>query len=87
MFGVYSDMQKCAPIQDGGFLCDARAKLHFITILVVTSHENNACSVFALEACLHTTRVRMDVDPLKAKDADMEKALLSHDVTTKVLVK
>ena len=40
--------------------------------------------------CLCTTCVRMGPRPhdqLKAKDADMIKALLSHDVATKLLVK
>ena len=54
--------------------------------LVVTSHESNACSVFALQVCLCAIRVRMNplCDQLNPKIADMEKAM---DVTTEVLVK
>ena len=51
-----------------------RWRSHFTITLVVTSHGSNTCSVFASQACLCATHVR-------------EKALLSCDVTTKVLVK
>ncbi len=65
-------------------------KPHFTSTLVVTSQESNACSVFTLQGCLHVTCVRLGPwprDHLNAKDAGIEKALLSCDVTTKVLVK
>ena len=43
------------------------------------------CYLFALQVCLHATRIRMGPSPrdqLSAKDLDMEKALLSCNVTT-----
>ncbi len=55
------------------------AKPDFTTTLLVRSHESNACSVFALQACIR--------DHLNAKDADMENMLHSHDVTTKIVFK
>ena len=54
------------------------------------SHQNNAYSVYVLQVRLSATHVHMGPDPctqLNAKYADIEKALLSGDVTTKVLVK
>ena len=57
----------------------------------MTSHkiESHACSVFVSQACSVT---HVCVDPRKdnqqkVKDADMEWALLSHDVTTTNSVK
>ncbi len=49
--------------------------------------ESNACFVFASQVCLRVTIVRAGVDQLNSKDADTEKAFLSCNVTTKVLVK
>ena len=67
-----------------------QSKPHFTTTVVVMSGKNNAGFVFASQACLITTRVRLGSrqhDQLNAKDTDMEKVLLSHDFTLKVLVK
>ncbi len=63
---------------------------HFTSTLTVTPCENNACSVLASQGYLHTSNVCMsprECDQLGAKDAEVEKALLSCDVTIKVLVK
>ncbi len=41
--------------------------------------------MFVSQACLHITRVQVSLHPRdqwNAKDTDMEKALLSHDVTS-----
>ena len=66
---------------------EEQSKPYFTSILVVTSHENNTCSLFASQTCLPCTHVIQggQFDLLNAKDADTEKALLSCDVTTKVL--
>ena len=65
--------------------------LCFTSILVVMSHESNANCVFASQGCLRATCVCVSprhLDQLNAKDADMEKALLSCDISTNlVLVK
>ena len=45
------------------------------------------CAVFALETFLQATCVRMGHNQLSTKDMYKEKALLSCDVTAKVLVK
>ena len=34
-------------------------KPHFTCTLIVTSHESKACSVYALQVCLHATYVCM----------------------------
>ncbi len=55
----------------------------------MTSHESNACSVFASQTCLCATHIMwesMHVWSAEHRDVDIEKALLSYDVTTKVLV-
>ena len=62
--------------------------LYFISRLLVTSHESNTCSVIALQTCLHATPDHMGPllhDQLNAKNADIEKALLSssYKVTIK----
>ena len=49
------------------------------------SHESNACSVFVLQAYLRAFRVHVSPcarEWLNEKDANMEKALLSCDITT-----
>ena len=64
------------------------AMLFFVVTLVVTSQESNACS--ASPVCLYDTHVCRGPSScyhVNVKDADMEKVLLSSDVTTKVLVK
>ncbi len=61
-----------------------------VVVMVVMSHETNACFLFALHACLRTTHAYPRwclCDYVNAKDADMKKALLSSNVTTKVLAK
>ncbi len=48
----------------------------------------NACFAFVSQACLRAIRVRVGQHPrAHPKDADMEKEMLLHDVTTEVLVK
>ncbi len=62
-------------------------KLNFTTILVATSCKSDAFSVFVLQACLRATCVCVGPslhDQLNAKDTDMEKVLLSCDITTKM---
>ena len=61
----------------------------FTSSLIVMSHESNTF-MFVLHKCLHATCICVDQgtrDQLNTTDVDMEKALLSCDVTTKVLVK
>ena len=51
-------------------------------------NESGACSVFASQAFLRATPVPMGAhmrNEQSVKDADMEKALLSYDIITKVL--
>ncbi len=56
----------------------------------VMSHESNTCSVFPLQVCLCCC---IYIGPMlvmrsaKCKDADMEKFLLSCDITTEAYVK
>ena len=64
-------------------------KPNFITILVVTSRDTNACCGFAWQASLRVARVCVVLrlrDCLNTKNADMEKSVALRDVTTKVLV-
>ena len=68
----------------------ASRMLHFTNTYIVTSHKNNAYFAFALQVFLHASHVHIDPNPhgqLNSKDIDMEKALLSYDVTSEVLVK
>ncbi len=62
----------------------------FTNTLVMASHELNACPVFPSQKRLRTTCVCLGPRPhdqLDAKDPDMGKALLPHDVTTTDFVK
>ena len=62
-----------------------------MSTLVVTSHESNlTLAQCLLRKCVFALPVCMGPHPhnqLNAKDTDVEKALLSFDITTKVLVK
>ncbi len=52
--------------------------------------ESNACSVFTMPVCICATGVHIGqrpCDEFNAMDTDMEKVLLPHDITTKVLVR
>ncbi len=58
--------------------------------MVVMSRESNAWSLFVSQECLHPSFVCVgprQYNLLNTKDADMDKALLSLDITTKVLIK
>ena len=58
---------------------------HFTTTVVVMSHESNTCSVFVLQASPQATCIQVgprSCHQPDAKEADMEKPLLSCDVTT-----
>ena len=64
--------------------------LYFTSTSLVTSHESNARFVFVLQACFHPIHLCVGPhpsNPLNPKGANKEKALLSCDVSTKVLVK
>ncbi len=61
------------------FVTHVQRDPHFTTTLVVTSRESNAWSVFASQANLRATCVRVRLRPrdqLNAQDADGKKALL-----------
>ncbi len=66
-----------------------QSKPYFTSTFVVTAHDSNVCSVFVLQACLCATCSYgfTSCDLTDTKDADTDKALLSCDVNTKVLVK
>ncbi len=63
---------------------------NFTSTLVVMSHKINACSMSASQANLCAAGVSMapcKCNQLNAKDTDMEQALLSRYITTKLMVK
>ncbi len=57
-----------------------------LSTVVVMSHESNVCSLFASQACPYAIYVRVGSRPrnlLDTNHADIEKTLLTCDVTTK----
>ncbi len=58
--------------------------LHFIHTSVGTSHKSNACSMFALQACLH---MAPPATPTQNRSNRYENSSSSCDITTKVVVR